>query len=183
MPATDQIRILEAQLYQARLNVGRLRREVFEQKDPASSQALLDDLATAEADLAKKEAQLSQAIQAKPGSGLLVELGKRWYSGTLRSDTTGLEVKVHLRMAQVATSVYHLLDPQKNPLVTCTIQNFSDKVRRLRITSFIEDYSAKAIKTVEIDPGPDPVEVHQQPTLFPRLIRDIHELTRATLNV
>ncbi len=183
MPTSNQIRLLEEQLYQARLNVGRLRREVFEQKDPASSQALLDDLATAEADLAKKEAQLSQAIQAKPGSGLLVELGKRWYSGTLRSDTTGLEIKVHLRMAQVATSIYHLLDPQQNPLVTCTIQNFSDKVRRLRITSFIEDYSAKAINTVEVDPGPDPVEINQQPTLFPRFLQDVNELTRATLNV
>ena len=98
--------------------------------------------------------------------------------------TTGLEVKVHLRMAQAPTSYYHLLDPEqdRSSPVRCTLPRRTESTRRVRVTSSIEDYSAKAINTFELAPNhTHPFD--QLPTLFHDRIRDLNELTRATLNI
>jgi|ERR1017187_2330251 hypothetical protein len=106
-------------------------------------------------------------------------------SRMLSAETTGLEATVSLRMRQVPTSIVHLLDPGETPLVTCTVRNTRDnpKVRRVRVTSFVEGYSAKAIETIDLTYGKDASTFSQLPTFFPDRIQTLHEMTRATLNV
>jgi hypothetical protein len=57
-----------------------------------------------------------------------------------------------------------------------------DKIRRLRIISYIEGYSAQAVTTVELDKLAR-YDLNHLPTLFPEKVNGITELTRATLNV
>jgi hypothetical protein len=85
-------------------------------------------------------------------------------------------------MAHVPTSIYHLLDAETNPLVSCTVTNHSDEVRRMRVTSSIEGYSAKAVKTLEID-SEKTLTINQLPSLFPDRLHNLNELTRASLEV
>jgi hypothetical protein len=171
--------------YAKRLAVNALRREVFEQADPAASGTLLDALRLAEEELAALERTRADAQLAARTDGVI---------GTLRSGeggsgyevrgsrTTGLEARVVLRMAQLPTSIHHLLDRDEHPLISCTIQNHSPDTRRLRVTSFLEGYSARAVDMVELA-GDEKVEITQLPTLFPDRVRDITELTKATVNV
>src|SRR6185369_8319275 len=87
-----------------------------------------------------------------------------------------------LSMSQVPTAIYHLLDPQTDPLVTCFLDNVSPRIRRIRITSYIDGYSSRAVDTIEL-PSQGKLPFHQSPTLFPDRIHNLTELTRATLNI
>jgi hypothetical protein len=62
------------------------------------------------------------------------------------------------------------------------VRNATTKKRRLRVTSFIDGYSAHAVDTAEVA-AHDTVTFDQLPTLFHDRVRDMTELTRATLNV
>jgi hypothetical protein len=174
---------LPVQVYRQRLKVEQLRRETFATSDPMASESLFDELINAEGALADLEGELAARQAADSESGLLVTIGRSGgYAGTLGAQTTGLSAEVHLRMAQVPTSIYHLLDSEANPLVTCSVSNTSNHIRRLRVSSYIEGYSARAIKSVEIAPQ----EKHTfdlLPTLFPDNLESLNEITRATLNV
>ena len=180
----DNLTLLREKVYQQRLHVGKLRREAFDQSDPQA--AVFIDLTAAEISLAQMEAQLAAAEPPDPQRGLVAQLNTvSGGAGTLLgAETTGLLAQVHLRMEQVPTAIYHLLDPSTDPLLTCTVTNYSSNIRRLRVTSFIEGYSAKAIHTAEIDPDSSkPYDFKQSPTLFPDSLHSLNELTRATLNV
>jgi hypothetical protein len=71
------------------------------------------------------------------------------------------------------------------PLLTCTVRatrRLENKPkRRVRISSYIDGYSARAVTTFELAIN-ETHEFKQMPTLFPDRIRDVNELTRATLN-
>ena len=103
-------------------------------------------------------------------------------SGRLGLQTTGLEATCRLRMAQVPTAIAHLLDPATDPLLQCKVENGSTEIRRVRVTSFVEGYSAQAIETFEIKSGKFH-EFDQLPTFFPDRLTQMNELTRATLHV
>jgi hypothetical protein len=100
-------------------------------------------------------------------------------------DTTGLEVKVFLHMTEAPTSIYHLLDGERFPLVEVTLQAAAgDRTRRVRVRTFVQGYTAEAVSTREIPPErPAKPSVRHLPTFFPSSIEKITELTRATLNV
>jgi hypothetical protein len=67
--------------------------------------------------------------------------------------------------------------------VKCTVTT-SASLKRVRITSYIEGYSAQAVNTIDVQRGEAvPSVVTQQPTLFPDKVRTLTELTRASLNV
>jgi hypothetical protein len=172
--------------YAERLEANRLRREVFEQPDPAASAELLDRLQEAENALAATQDEIRAhvaAMQAEgttPAEGLILDNSQS--TGLFGADTTGLEAKITLRMAQVPTALSHLLSAEQSPLVDCEVSNVSDKKRRLRVTTYIEGYSAQAIETVELDARSN-YRFSELPTLFPDRVRDVNELTRATLNV
>lgn len=97
--------------------------------------------------------------------------------------TTLLQVNAQLQMPQVPTAYYHLLNADEHPLVRCTVTTRA-AVKRVRISSYIEGYSAQAVDTVEVRNGQkeSPV-VAQQPTLFLDKVRGVNELTRASLNL
>lgn len=170
--------------YELRTIVDRLRREVYQQTDPATSPGALEELATAEKELSDVEEQRMLAQRQDPDSGLILETKNT--SARRGPETTGLEAKVFLNMAQVPTSFYHLLDLAKTALLTCTVKatrRLEDKPkRRVRVTSYIEGYSARAVNTFELTIG-DTYEFRQLPTLFPDRVQSVNELTRATLNV
>ena len=68
------------------------------------------------------------------------------------STTTLLDVKLKVHMPQVPTAVYHLLDPEEDPLISCELTNNARRgVRRLLVRAQIEHYSAEAVQTVEVE--------------------------------
>jgi hypothetical protein len=187
MPPEATLDTLREQEYTQRLEVNRLRREVFEQLDPAASAENLDRLQSAEnalnaiQDDIRAQVKLLREEEGKiPSEGLILD--NRQSTGLFGADTTGLEAQITLRMAQVPTALSHLLSPEQNPLVNCKVSNVSDKKRRLRITSYIEGYSAQAVETVELDAKSE-YTFSELPTLFRERVEHINELTRATLNV
>jgi hypothetical protein len=137
----------------------------------ASESALRDALA--DQGRASRESSAALILSAGPGAAK---------DGTLGRDTTGLQADVQLRMERVPTSVVHLLDPNDEPLTTTHVQNTSTRTRRMRVTSSIEGYSASAVTTVEVPRGTT-ATVHQLPTFFPDRLRQVREITRATLHV
>jgi hypothetical protein len=86
-------------------------------------------------------------------------------------------------MAQLPTSICHLLDRTENPLITITVRSFERaETRRVRIISYIDGYSAQNVDTFEIGPGKK-ITVNHLPTLFPDRLRAVTELTAATIHV
>lgn len=174
---------LREEEYQLRLKVKQLRQAIYQNPGLLPSQDLLDRLKQAEQDLSTIEQERTKAQAADPqSSGVIIDTKKR--IGTLGPQTTGLEVHVQLRMAQVPTAIYHLLDPVDYPLITCSVRNVKkDKItRRVRVISYIDGYSAQAVDTVELEPT-DHHEFNQHPTLFPDRLQNVTELTRASLNI
>jgi hypothetical protein len=171
--------------YRTRQTVTSLRRAVFAQTDPSASEALSAMLHDAEAELAALEQQRVATLSAEPGTDGLIFDTQRAAGPSYEirgSDTTGLETRVVLRMAQLPTSIYHLFDPVDHPLVHFTIKNVGEGTRRLRVTSYVEGYSARAVDTVELAMY-GKVTIPQLPTLFPNQVADVHELATATVNV
>lgn len=174
---------LQVKEYDLRLEVNRLRRQVYGSRKPPS-EAELEELAGAEAVLTALENDLINAAQQqKPDAGLILSTKKE--SLLLGVGSTGLEATVHLRMEYLPTSFYHLLNKEDNPLLSCTVVTADkEKIRRVRVTSFVEGYSARAIESMELDwKGKRSHEFKQLPTLNAESIGRINELTRATLNV
>jgi hypothetical protein len=168
--------------YEQRLIVDRLRREVFQQSDPSANPELLEKLAEAEQVL--QELERERLAQHDSASGVILDSTKR--DGRRGLGTTGLEAKISLNMAHFPTSICHLLNREENPLLTCEVAAARTagrmEKRRVRLTSFIEGYSARAIDTFELPVG-ESHSFQQLPTLFPAQLNQVTELTRATLNI
>jgi hypothetical protein len=184
MSESEAVTALRRKEYEQRLVVERLRRTVYEQPDPSASPQLLSELAVGEVALNEARAALAAAVASDGKGGVVVDTQRG--TTTRGAATTGLEATVRLGMLHIPTAIYHLLDPERNPLVICkvTAKKVTVKAtrRRVRVTSFIEGYSARAVTTFEL--GADEThEFRQLPTLFPDRVRDLHELSRATLNV
>jgi hypothetical protein len=98
--------------------------------------------------------------------------------------TTGLRVITTVRLKPIPTGIYHLLDPQTDPLLTVTVKNESHEPRRICVTAKIVGLSARASKTVELGRMD---KVGQTINLLPSLIlkkaRRITEVQRCTLRV
>ncbi len=186
MPA--QSIALHEEAYDLRLTINRLTQLLHDVDDGTARQELLATLAATQQQLVAAEAVLATQSLADGERGLILSIenaasGPVTRSGVTRgSATTGLEATVQLKMAQIPTGIYHLLDAEADPLITCDVSNSSGETRRLRITSYIEGYSAQAIDSIEL-PANTSGQVTQLPTLFPERLRDLHELTRATLNI
>lgn len=170
--------------YEIRNQVNRLRREVFQQEDPSASSELLNELSEVEGELKNIENQVIKAVEDDQFSGLVVD--SRAGTRTRGRRSTGLEAKVFLRMAQIPTSYYHLLDSQQDPLISCRVDvkqvGQPSRIRRVRVTSFIEEFSARAINTFEVENNHSH-SFNQLPTLFRDRVQKLDESTRATLNI
>ena len=145
--------------------------------------ALAGQLAAANTQVVAAEDQLA-AEKKQADSGDQIVMRGSDVTRTRSLETTGLQVTVQLQMANVPTSIYHLLNADDYPLVKCTVTTVLRGGKRVRITSYIEGYSSKAVDTVGVKPNQSPpAVVCQQPTLFPDKVRTINEITRASLNV
>ncbi len=204
MTPDERLAVLRQQEYELRLVIAQLMQALNEIKDPAAAQPLLDELATQQAALSQITQQQMDAQKHDPTRGVVLATSNAATGtappapvmrdgaprtdtlrdgGTYRgSTTTGLVATAHLKMAYVPTAIYHLLDEIEHPLVECEVKNSSHQTKRVRVSSYIEGYTAPAIESVEIERG-QTFLVSQLPTLFPERLRNLHELTRATLNV
>ncbi len=175
-------------IYDLRLQERRQRRKVdiLRQQFVASltsgaQPALSPELIAAEHELQRlEEARMRQELG---GGGLLLNVRTAQGSQFMGPHTTGLEVAVLLRQSHVPTGSVHLMDAEKNPLVTFKIRYLGDEYARVRVTSFVEEYSARSITTVELDEDRPACEIHHLPTFFPERLRQVTELTRATLHI
>lgn len=161
--------------FDARQMVRELRRAVFEHSDLDA----IPKLAEAEGKLQKLRNSRT-AAESEAGAGYGQVIAVRQETNLLGANTTGIEVKVDLRMATVPTAIVHIFDAKTQPLVSYRI--VSQEIKRLRLISYVEGYSAQAVDTVEIEKL-IPVDVTQLPTFFPNRISAVTELTRASLNV
>lgn len=170
--------------YGLRRRVSQLRREVFQQNDPAASLGLLDELLHAEDELLAVEKQRIALQEADPTRGRILETLDR--ASMRGAETTGIEARVFLKLAHIPTSLIHLFEPAVTPLITCSVKatrRLPQSVwRRVLVSSWIEGYSARAVDTLELAIGEEQ-KISQLPTLFPSRIRDLNELTRATLHI
>jgi hypothetical protein len=166
---------------------------------PPGAPARAAELADAEAELQRRRrerARVEAAAQppregaesdappgaAPKGPGLLMSY-RRKPSDKLGAATTGVDVRVTLRMEAIPTSIAHLLDAKSAPLVTFQLKYVGDAFARLRVTTFIEGYSARATETVELTRSEREREVNLFPTFFPSAVAEVNERTRATLHV
>jgi hypothetical protein len=180
----DKVTKLPEQEYHKRNEVSRLRRELYErelyEQTPANLEALVQALQEEEKELAALRQRVADEADDQE-SGIVVDT--RTTPKHLGVETTGLEVQVYLRVAQLPTAIGHLLNQDHHPLVTCKVRNARKEVtRRLRITSFIEGFSTRAIDTVELKAYKEH-EFDQLPVLLPERVQTLNEMTRATLNI
>ena len=148
--------------------------------DSAPDESPLAELAQAKKTL--RELQLrrdagraeSEKLEAGPKKSMGVLLGP---------ETTGLRVITTIRLQPIPTGVYHLLDPETDPLLTVTVKNESREPRRVCVTAFIEGLSARAIKTVELGRMDKGQTINLLPSLIPEQARRITEVQRCTLHV
>jgi hypothetical protein len=161
----------------ARQEVLELRRAVFE----AQQRARLPELVRVEQRLQRLSEERAQAEHTSgTDNGSVVRVNPQ--ANLLGPNATGLDVSVTLRMAAVPTALVHLYEAATYPLVSFAINNHEAKTKRLRLVSYVEHYSARAVDTIELEQL-QPVTIEQLPTFFPERIGGLSEMTRATLNV
>src|SRR5262245_2438501 len=167
-------------LQQLRRRVQALQAAVYTRPDPAADPALLQQLADAQAALARLEQEA-----AKPPEPAAAPAEPAAYGRFLGPETTGLKVTSAVTMQPVPTGIYHLLDPDTDPLVTVAVENVGreSKVRRVCVKAHLEGLSAEAVRTVELRRHEPPTVLKLLPTLLPERARALTEVQRATLHV
>lgn len=178
---SDSQTVPNPEVYDLRRQVEALRQQALFPVSPEAGAELLEQLVGAEQLLAEVERQQPPPAE----SGVLIDnrAPADDTGGTLMgADTTGLEVTVELRMGRVPTSIVHLFDKEQHPLVTCRLNYTGGEFMRLRMTSWVEGYSAEAVDTLELTYKNRTGRVNQLPTFFPEKIKTLTELARATLH-
>jgi hypothetical protein len=176
MPDPDPDRL--RQFRQQQRAVQALRTAVFSLPDPTADADLLRRLR--EAEQALRQLQQQAPAPAAPPAG--AEPARR--GQLLGADTTGLDVRPKVNWEPLPTSIYNLLDPDADPLVTVTVKNTSPdrKPRRVLVRAFIEGLSDNATRSVEIERGKE-VTLKLLPPLTPERAHTMTEVRRATLHV
>jgi hypothetical protein len=171
---------LRQQIQQQQRRVQALRTAVYSQLDPSANENLLQELTQEGAKLHK----LEQRLAAPPVAEVNDNAGSLLRGRLLGPETTGLRVEPTLNMQPLPTGIYHLLDPDTDPLLTVTIGNESSdrKPRRVCVKAFLEGLSAEAVRTVELKRG-EKVTLKLLPTLFPERAKAVTEVQRATLHL
>ena len=96
-------------------------------------------------------------------------------------DTAADEIKVELCMAAIPTALVHLFDASTRPLIRFVVRNNGPTAKSVRFVSYVDGYSAQAVETLQIAASASGT-ITQLPTLFPKTITDVTELTKATVN-
>lgn len=166
--------------YIAQQAATQLQQRLAESAVPYEVKALSEQLVAAQGQVVAVEQKLAAAMKVSSTS---VEVEEPTSGVTRGGPSTGLRINMELMMVSVPTSIYHVLNPNDYPLVKCTVTTTA-AFKRVRITSYIEGISTKAIDIVEIRRGQSQTTVvYQQPTLLAYEVRRINTVTRATVNV
>jgi hypothetical protein len=170
---------LRRQIQQHQRRLRGLQAAVYAQPDPSANPDLHRQLAQEQKELHTLEQQLAAALTAGSREPAAAPRGR-----LLGPETTGLLVKPTLNMQSLPTGIYHLLDPEHDPLLTVVVGNESPdrKPRRVCVKAYLEGLSAEAVRTVEIKRG-EQTTLKLLPTLFPERARLITEVQRATLHL
>jgi hypothetical protein len=155
-----------------------LRAQVYTQADPSSGEDLRERLAGEEAILE----QLREEVQALAQPPVAQPSAAAPRGRMLGARTTGLRVEQTLHMKPLPTGVYHLLDPETDPLLSIQIWNESHDPRRICVRAYIEGLSAEEVHSVELDRGKQ-ASFKLLPTLLPECAQRITEVQRAMLHV
>jgi len=163
--------------FDARQRARELRRAVFE----AFNADAVKDLAEAERNLQRISDQRAaeEKTQGLDDGGIVNIQSEANLLGAL---TTKIDVKVHLRISSIPTSIVHLFTVEEQPLVSYEIMNTSGETKRIRLICHVEGFSAKAVETIEVEDR-KPVSCAQLPTFFTDRIRRVTEISRASVNV
>jgi hypothetical protein len=154
-----------------------LRRAVFEHGE----RDRMPELLAAERTLQQRSDARAAAERAEGvDDGQIVRMANE--SNLLGPATTGLNVTVELRMSSIVTSIVHLFEPKQQPLVSFRIVNSKADTKRLKLVTYVEGFSARAVETIEVE-HLVPADAVQLPTFFPDALAKLTELTRATVNV
>jgi hypothetical protein len=144
-----------------------LMEAVYRQDDPSKNVGLLDQLVGA-------------APTPLPAPPPTPAPAAEQYLG---ADTTKLSVETTLCMKALPTGIYHLFNPGRDPLLRVRIENHdSVNTKRVRVEVYLEELSAHAVATREIEPSSN-VELPFLPTLIPARAREVTEIQWATLHV
>jgi hypothetical protein len=155
--------------------VGSLIRSMSDLTNPDLMVDLERQLATEEARLRDLEGALASGPEPGP-----LTAGPR--GRLLGPETTGLRIQVILNMQVLPSAIYHLLDPEADPLVTVTIVNESRDHRRLLVEVYLEGLSARWVRLVDL-PRKEQLTLKMIPTLLPREEQFLSKTLRATLQV
>lgn len=140
--------------------------------DPEVAQRLAD----ARAELAVARARLAPAGSTPPSAGAPPK------DTLLGAATTGVEAEPRLRLDPVPTGVVHLMPAHTWPLVETRLRNAGKTTARLRVSTWIEGYTAPFVESVELAPKAEATLRHL-PTFFPAALAPVEEATRATVRV
>jgi hypothetical protein len=163
--------------FDARQVAVQLRRAVFEHGELDK----VPQLAAAERTLQQRSDERAAAERSEGvDNGQIVSMATE--SNLLGPATTGLDVKVDLRMSSIVTSIVHLFDAKQQPLVSFEIINSKQQTKRLKLVTYVEGFSARAVETIEVE-HLAAAKALQLPTFFPDKLARLTELTRATVNV
>lgn len=170
---------LKSELLRRGTAVDSLRKRIYANGVASAPDGCWADLARAENALQSAADQLAGAHD-KSAAGIVLKASDAPPT-TLGAATTGISVNAKLRMERIPTSVVNLLNAVTHPLITYEIENSAPRTRRLQLSTWVEGYSASAVDTIEIPPG-QKQQVSQLVTFFPDRLRQVTELTRATLH-
>lgn len=159
-----------------------LQMSVYSQQDPTGNADLFCQMAEAEAKLDDLRQQLATAKAAADKAEQTNTKSSASRGRFLGAKTTGLRVDAKLQIDPLPTGAYHLMDPETDPLLTVEVENTGRETRRVCVKAFLEDLSATAVRTIEIEPKKT-VSFKLHPTLFPERALAITEVQRATLHV
>ena len=117
-------------------------------------------------------------------AGILAESGGPAAASTYQLGLASgeLKIQVALRQSRLPTGIVHLLDRRTTPLVSYHLHYEGFEQARLRLTSFVEGYSARAIDSLTLSPENPDADISHLPTFFPAQLAQVTELTRATLH-
>ena len=190
---TDSDEHLQPEIDVQARRVKGLQIAVFSQTDPAANETLLGQLAQALSKLTELQQELNDSreeqgkqLKAAGAEHANGEAKTASNSGTrgrfLGEKTTGIRANVSLQIDPLPTGAYHLMDPEKDPLLIVEVENFSREIRRVCVKAFLEGLSATAVRTIEIEPRKT-ATFNLHPTLFPERAHAITEVQRATMHV
>jgi hypothetical protein len=163
---------------QLRIVMG-LRISVFQSNDPAGN----PDLSSR---LAEEEKKLLAIKQALPQHGPDAVSGPDVQGHRLGAATTQLTAETTLCMQPLPTGIYHLLNPETEPLLKVTVKNLSENPRRIRVRAGIEGVSTEAVRTVELtrkSTAGSERTLPLLPALLPGHSASMSEVQRATIYV